>query len=135
MVEVSLANQSNILSKCSVIGTFAISVEKHRALNSCRGVMYEPDLHPNNEEILEHLQSQNVTEIRRITLRRNGQILPTKHLILTFKIPKKLSCLPELFSSSIHSNSFAVFSMSTLWTLKNLLPGLCYLRSLCRSRP
>ena len=91
MVEVSSTNQSNILSKCSAIGTFAVSVEKHRTLNSSRGVISEPDLlYSTNEEILEHLQSQNVTEIRRITLRRNGQILPTKHLILTFKIPKKL---------------------------------------------
>ena len=40
MVEASSANQSNILSKCSVTGTFAFSVEKHRTFNLCRGVIF-----------------------------------------------------------------------------------------------
>ena len=35
MVEVSSANQSNILSKCSAMGTFSVCIEKHCTLNSC----------------------------------------------------------------------------------------------------
>ena len=54
------------------IGTFAVSVEKHHTLNSCHGVISEPDLlYSTNEEILEHLKSQNVTEVHRITIQRN----------------------------------------------------------------
>ena len=88
MVEVSSANQSNTLSKCSATGTFAVPVEKHRTLNSCREVISEPDfLCSTNKEILEHLKSQNVSEDRRITIRRNGLILPAKHLILMFNSP------------------------------------------------
>ena len=37
MVEVSSAKQSNILSACTVIGSFSVSVQKHPTLNICRG--------------------------------------------------------------------------------------------------
>ncbi|GBM81241.1 hypothetical protein AVEN_236445-1, partial [Araneus ventricosus] len=43
------------------------------------------------EEITEKLQSQGVSHVRRITIRRDGQLLNTKHLILTFSSAK----LPE----------------------------------------
>ncbi|GFV94065.1 hypothetical protein TNCV_3357121 [Trichonephila clavipes] len=39
------------------------------------------------EEILENLQDQKVCGVKRITIRRNGQVLDTKHLILTFATP------------------------------------------------
>ncbi|GBM81248.1 hypothetical protein AVEN_236450-1 [Araneus ventricosus] len=43
------------------------------------------------EEITEKLQSQGVSHVRRITIRRDGRLLNTKHLILTFSSAK----LPE----------------------------------------
>ena len=52
MIEVSSVDESNMLCKYSVIGTLAVSVEKHYNLNSCRGVISEPDLlYLTNEEI------------------------------------------------------------------------------------
>ena len=102
MVEISSANQSDILSKCSAIGTFAVSVEKHRTLNSSRGVISEPDLlYSTNEEILEQIQSQNIT-VRQITIRRNGQILPIKCLILTFNCPTLPKKMKAAYLSSVH---------------------------------
>ena len=98
MIEVSSANRSNILSRCSVIGTFAVSVEKHCTLNSCCGVIFQALLHLTNEEILEHLKSQNVTEVRWITIRRNGYILPTKHII-TFNSPVLLKKIKAAYLS------------------------------------
>nr|XP_042911346.1 uncharacterized protein LOC122272151 [Parasteatoda tepidariorum] len=38
--------------------------------------------------ILNNLQSQNVTSVRRIKIRRDGKLIPTKHLILTFASAK-----------------------------------------------
>ena len=88
LVEVSSAKQSNILATCSEMGSFVVSVEKHPTLNTCRGVISEPDLlFSTKEEILENLESQNVIDARRITIRRNGQVIPTKHIILTFNCP------------------------------------------------
>ncbi|GBL63773.1 hypothetical protein AVEN_270006-1 [Araneus ventricosus] len=43
------------------------------------------------EEILKELQGQGVSHVRRISIRRDGQLLHTKHLILTFDSAK----LPE----------------------------------------
>ncbi|GBM71023.1 hypothetical protein AVEN_156295-1, partial [Araneus ventricosus] len=48
-------------------------------------------LHESVEKITEELSSQGVTHVRRITIRRDGQLLNTKHLILTFDSAK----LPE----------------------------------------
>ena len=88
MVKEPSANLPNILFKCSVISTFYVSVEKHRILNTCCGVISEPNLlYSTKEEILDHLKSQNVIKVHRITIRRKGQILPAEHIILTFTSP------------------------------------------------
>ena len=88
LVEVSSANQSHKLSKCSTIGSFSVSVEPHKTLNTCRGVISATDLiHSTKEELLDNLKSQNVVDVRRITVRKNDQIIPTKHIILTFNSP------------------------------------------------
>ncbi|GFU40281.1 hypothetical protein TNCV_3265501 [Trichonephila clavipes] len=38
-------------------------------------------------KFLENLQDQKVCGVNRITIRRDGQVLDTKHLILTFATP------------------------------------------------
>ncbi|GFT52198.1 putative RNA-directed DNA polymerase from transposon BS [Trichonephila clavipes] len=64
-------------------------VTPHRSLNSCRGVISEPDLLCASEaEILEGLSDQGVTQVRRIKIRKDSPLFPTKHLILTFNSPK-----------------------------------------------
>ena len=39
------------------------------------------------EEICQHLSSQDVTAIRRIKVRRNNELLPTNTFVLTFNVP------------------------------------------------
>ncbi|GFS55660.1 uncharacterized protein TNCV_131721 [Trichonephila clavipes] len=64
-------------------------VTPHRYLNSYRGVISEPDLLCSSEtEILEGLSDQGVIRVRRITLKKDSSLFPTKHLILTFNSPK-----------------------------------------------
>ncbi|GFW57072.1 uncharacterized protein TNCV_1116001 [Trichonephila clavipes] len=65
------------------------SNSSHRFLNSCRGVISEPDLLCASEaEILEGLSDQGVTQVRRIKIKKDSLLSPTKHLILTFNSPK-----------------------------------------------
>ena len=94
MVEVSIAIQSNILSSCTVMGTFSVSVEKHKTLNTCRGVISEPDLlYCTREEVLEHFQSQSVFDVHQIIIHKYAQVLPTKCITLTFNsstLPKQI---------------------------------------------
>ncbi|XP_055941797.1 uncharacterized protein LOC129971848 [Argiope bruennichi] len=74
--------------KLEKIGNIDVKVTSHRTLHHYRGVVSEDVLQRDLEEyILDCLKDQNVTAVRRITIRRNGQIFPTKHLILTFSTP------------------------------------------------
>ncbi|GFS74866.1 uncharacterized protein TNCV_1395541 [Trichonephila clavipes] len=64
-------------------------VTPHRSLNSCQGVISEQDLLCSPEtEILEGLSDQGVTQVRRITIKKDSSLFLTKHLILTFNCPK-----------------------------------------------
>ncbi|GFS93549.1 hypothetical protein TNCV_87211 [Trichonephila clavipes] len=55
-------------------------------------------LNVSNEEILENMRDQKVCAVRRITIRKDGQVLNTKHLILTFSTPD----LPQFVKMAYH---------------------------------
>ncbi|GFY16063.1 uncharacterized protein TNCV_341121 [Trichonephila clavipes] len=56
---------------------------------SSRVVISEPDLLSTPEaEILDGFSDQGVIQVRRITIKKDATIIPTKHLILTFNSPK-----------------------------------------------
>ncbi|GFT90239.1 putative RNA-directed DNA polymerase from transposon BS [Trichonephila clavipes] len=66
-----------------------LTASPHKSLNSSRGVISEPDLICTPEaEILEEFSGQGVIQVRRITIKKDAEINPTKHLILTFNNPK-----------------------------------------------
>ncbi|GFW07436.1 RNA-directed DNA polymerase from mobile element jockey [Trichonephila clavipes] len=66
-----------------------VTVSPHKTLNSCRGVISEPDLLSTPDaEILEGFSDQGVIQVRRIAIKRDSNIIPTKHIILTFNKPK-----------------------------------------------
>ncbi|XP_055931848.1 uncharacterized protein LOC129962135 [Argiope bruennichi] len=92
LVQVSTKKQSHQILKLKALATIPVSVQPHVALNYSKGVITCGELfNVPLEEILKELQGQGVTHVRRITIRRDGQLLDTKHLILTFHSPK----LPE----------------------------------------
>ncbi|XP_055924706.1 uncharacterized protein LOC129975493 [Argiope bruennichi] len=71
-----------------MIGETQVTVAAHRSLNHSRGVISEREFQTDLEEdILNCLKEQNVIAVRRITIKKNNQIQPTKHLILTFNTP------------------------------------------------
>ncbi|GFV86008.1 uncharacterized protein TNCV_203881 [Trichonephila clavipes] len=58
-------------------------------LNSCRGVISESDLLTTPDaEIFDGFSDQGVIQVRRITIKKDNSVIPTKHLILTFNRPK-----------------------------------------------
>ncbi|GFW87095.1 uncharacterized protein TNCV_5124491 [Trichonephila clavipes] len=66
-----------------------VTVSPHKTLNSCRGVISEPDLLSTPDvEILKGFSDQVVIQVRRITIKKDSNIIPTKHIILTFNKPK-----------------------------------------------
>ncbi|XP_055939453.1 uncharacterized protein LOC129969069 [Argiope bruennichi] len=92
LVEVGTQKQSHQILKMKALATIPIEVSTHSSLNSSKGVITCGELyHSTIEEITEDLKSEGVTHVRRIFIRRDGQLLPTKHLVLTFQSPT----LPE----------------------------------------
>ncbi|GFV20846.1 putative RNA-directed DNA polymerase from transposon BS [Trichonephila clavipes] len=66
-----------------------VNISPHKTLNSRRGVISEPDLLSTPEsEILEGFSDQGVIQVRRIIIKKDSNIIPTKRLILTFNSPK-----------------------------------------------
>ncbi|GBO08399.1 hypothetical protein AVEN_171608-1 [Araneus ventricosus] len=92
LVEVQSRKQSEKILKLRKFSTIPITVSPHASLNSSKGVITCGELlNVPTEEILKELQGQGVSHVRRISIRRDGQLLNTKHLILTFDSAK----LPE----------------------------------------
>ncbi|GFT57596.1 uncharacterized protein TNCV_3137091 [Trichonephila clavipes] len=89
-----LQSKSFLMAKTFIDST--LTVTSHKSLNSCRGVISEPDLlYASEAEILEGLSDQGNTLVRRITILRDSTRLPTKHIILTLNSPK----LPTTFKA------------------------------------
>lgn len=63
-----------------------VEVFAHNTLNSVQGIVYELDtVNDDEQEILKHLESQGVTNVRRIRKRVNNVLRNTPLLVLTLK--------------------------------------------------
>ncbi|GBM75086.1 hypothetical protein AVEN_197445-1 [Araneus ventricosus] len=85
LVEVHSRKQSEQIVKLTTFSNIPITVSPHSSLNSSKRVITCGELlNVPTEEILKELQGEGVSHVRRISIRRDGQLLHTKHLILTF---------------------------------------------------
>ncbi|XP_077550887.1 uncharacterized protein LOC144164247 [Haemaphysalis longicornis] len=92
LVELNAEPQARILLAQTRIHDLDIRVTPHRSLNSSQGVISDTDLLTETDaDLLEGLEDQGVTAVRRIMMHRDDKIIPTKHIILTFN----RSSLPE----------------------------------------
>ncbi|GFU09377.1 uncharacterized protein TNCV_143591 [Trichonephila clavipes] len=86
-LEVSSSNQATALIKLQKLAHLELTVAPHTNINFSRGVISPADFLNVSTEIKENMKAQKVCDVRRITIRRDGQVLNTKHLILTFSTP------------------------------------------------
>ncbi|GBN56575.1 hypothetical protein AVEN_93060-1 [Araneus ventricosus] len=85
LIETFSAIQTKSFLLAKTLANTPITVEPHKSLNSCRGVISEIQLQNTPEnEIFEGLSDQNVIHVRRIILEIMSELFLTKHLILTF---------------------------------------------------
>lgn len=92
LLEVQDAAQCAKLTKITTVGDNPVSISPHRSMNTTRGVISDEDfLNLSEQELLEGFEGQNVVNVQRIKIRRDGKEIPTKHVILTFST----SVLPE----------------------------------------
>ncbi|XP_023214039.1 uncharacterized protein LOC111616909 [Centruroides sculpturatus] len=88
LVEAAFPQQSEKLLKMKSLGELMVTITPHTNLNSSCGVISETDLMSENESDIQiGLSDQGVTDVRRISIRCDGKLIPTKHLILTFNKP------------------------------------------------
>ncbi|GBL92310.1 hypothetical protein AVEN_54316-1, partial [Araneus ventricosus] len=82
------SKQAENIKKLEKIGNIEVTVTPHRTLNYSKGVISESEFQRDLEEdLLDCLKDQKIISVRRITIKKNGQNFPTKHLILTFNTP------------------------------------------------
>ncbi|GFX80870.1 uncharacterized protein TNCV_2766351 [Trichonephila clavipes] len=87
-VETKLAIQSKSYLSAIHFLDSTLTVTPHRSLNFSRGVISEPDLLTTPDaEILDGFSDRGVIQVRRITIKKNATVIPTKHMILTFNNP------------------------------------------------
>ncbi|GBO42959.1 hypothetical protein AVEN_8358-1 [Araneus ventricosus] len=92
LVEVESPKQAKQIAKLNSLSIIPVTVNPHATLNSSKGFISCGELlNESVEKITKELSSQGVSHVRRISIRRDGQLLNTKHLILTFDSAK----LPE----------------------------------------
>ncbi|GFX39239.1 uncharacterized protein TNCV_3859641 [Trichonephila clavipes] len=89
LIETSSAVQTKSFFLAKTFLDSPLTISPHKSLNISRGVISEPDLLSTPEaEILDGFSDQGVIQVRRITIKQDATIIPTKHLILTFNSPK-----------------------------------------------
>ncbi|XP_067133882.1 uncharacterized protein [Centruroides vittatus] len=88
LIEAASSQQSAKLLKMTSLGDITVTITPHASLNSSRGVISEIDLMSEDESDIQiGLADQGVIAVRRISICRDGKLIPTKHLILTFGKP------------------------------------------------
>ncbi|XP_055925538.1 uncharacterized protein LOC129957298 [Argiope bruennichi] len=89
LIEINSRKQAQNIQKLKALATIPIKVYLHTSLNTSKGVITCGEIFNLPVDLItEELKSQGVTHVRRITIRRDGQTLETKHHILTFMSPK-----------------------------------------------
>ncbi|XP_055932812.1 uncharacterized protein LOC129962837 [Argiope bruennichi] len=92
LVEVNTRKQAQNIQKLKALATIRVSVTPHQSLNTSKGVITCGEIFNLPVELItEEMKPQGVINVKRITIKRDGEIIETKHHILTFKSPK----LPE----------------------------------------
>ena len=88
LVEVERKAQSDNLLKTTIFHKIEVKCTPHSSLNSCRGVIRNPELSGvTEEEMVRDCKDQSVTGARRITINKNGERIPINTFILTFGTP------------------------------------------------
>lgn len=85
LVEVYENYQATASMYLETIQDFNVAVLAYRTLNTIRGLISQDDLIDCREEEIVGFQSQVAVASKRITIRREGEERPTRHIVLTFE--------------------------------------------------
>lgn len=88
LVEAANEKQAKAILNIKSFGNTQVKAFGHKSLNYSKGVIFCPELSMVSEDELKtELNSQNVCDAHRIVNRKNGQMINTNLIILTFNVP------------------------------------------------
>ena len=90
LIEAAREAQAHQILKTKLFLDIDVKASPHRSLNSSKGVIrdYQKDLlELSNEQIVDELASQGVTQVSRYILKKNGNEIRTNTLFITFNTP------------------------------------------------
>ena len=94
LIEVDKKSYADNLLKMKFFGNLKIKAFPHNSLNTSKGVVRSSELSLCTlDEIKTYLQSQGVSNVKRISIKRDGEIINTNTYIFTFnrsQLPKEL---------------------------------------------
>lgn len=94
LLEVTSRTQAELALKMQTWVDTPVKVTPHRSLNSCKGVIRCRDLRDcSDEEVLEALHHEGVTQLKHIYTKKNGSTVPTNTFVVTFNksvLPKSV---------------------------------------------
>ena len=83
-----------------------VTVTEHKTLNSCKGIIRDRILKNETEEnITEYLKQQGVTACKRFTIKKDGNLIETNTLLLTFNstsLPKSLKIFYRIIPVEVY---------------------------------
>ena len=114
LVEVNKKPYADILLKIKSFGGLKIKAFAHLSLNTSKGVVRSSELSLCTlDELKSHLANQGVTDIKRISIKRNEETINTNTYILTFN---KSSLPKEHTDLKPHINSFIANKWQERWS-------------------
>ena len=87
IIQTTNQKQSEKILKWKQFGKLNIKTYPHPTLNFSKGVIKSPDFASCSLEIRLHLKPQGVTDVRRISIRKETRTIDTNTYILTFNQP------------------------------------------------
>ena len=106
LVEKNRKSQSENLLKITKFFNLNVTVTEHKTLNSYKGIIRDRMLkHETEENITEYLKQQGVTACKRFTIKKDGNLIETNTLLLTFNstsLPKSLKIFNRIIPVEVY---------------------------------
>ncbi|CAH0555107.1 unnamed protein product [Brassicogethes aeneus] len=113
--ESSSSDDSSFSLHDTSFGDYNVNVLPYKTLNTCKGVIYCPDLlNCSVEEISNCLEDQGVVEVKRVSRKKDGKTVETASHILTFE----KSYLPKYVTAAFYRSEVRPYMPNPLRCFK-----------------
>ena len=106
LVETTRKMQTDILLKSKKFFNLPVEVKPHKTLNSSKGIIRDRNLKGESEKnILEYLENQGVTAVKRFTVKKGQDTINTNTLLLTYDSvvpPKSLKIFYQIIPVDLY---------------------------------